>query len=145
MPQPIIKTAFDEREAQLSPDNRWLAFASNESGRFEVYVQPFPSAGGKYRISPSGGSEPRWRADGAELFYVGPDRKLMALAISTGATFSSGQPAVVVDARISDSAWWDYAVTPDGQQFIIKQTTNEGRSSPLNVVLDWSVLVASAR
>jgi Tol biopolymer transport system component len=142
-PRSVLKTPFDEREADLSADGRWLAYASDESGRMEVYVRPFPSGGEAWRISPSGGIEPRWRADGSELFYVGPDRRLMAVAIGRGSAFTAGVPAVVSDVRVGESSWWDYAVTPDGQQFIVKQAMSEEHSTPINVVLDWRALLQS--
>lgn len=106
-------------------------------------MRAYPSGTESWRISPSGGIEPRWRADGSELFYVGPDHRLMAVAIGRGSGFTAGVPTVVADVRVGESASWDYAVTPDGQQFIVKQPTNEGHSSPINVVLEWGSLLQS--
>jgi Tol biopolymer transport system component len=144
-PEPILTSQFTEREADLSPDGHWLAYVSDESGASEVYVRRFPSGSDKQRISPSGGAEPRWRDDGSELFYVGGDRRLRAVTLGGGGTVKPSSPTVLIDMRISDSFWWDYAVAPGGQRFVIKQAINEGRSSPLNVILDWSTLLSPAR
>ena len=90
-PFPFVNTSFDEALGQFSPDGRWVAYHSNESGRHEVYVQPFPGPGGKWQISTSGGIEPRWRRDGKELFYIAPDGKLMAAPIQSAGTDAGGQ------------------------------------------------------
>ena len=84
-PFPVLQTMFDETEGQFSPDGRWIAYVSNESGRPEVDVQPFPAPGGKWQISTMGGSQVRWRSDGRELYYLAPDGRLMAAAIAFGA------------------------------------------------------------
>ena len=77
----FLKTEFDERHGQFSPDGRWVAYRSSESGRFEIYVRPFPGPGGQWQISTAGGIAPRWRPDGKELYYIAPDGKLMAVPI----------------------------------------------------------------
>ena len=81
---PVIQNQFWNPFCALSADRRWLAYASNESGRFDVYAMPFPSGGGKWPISVAGGTEPAWRADGKELFYLAPDRYVMAVPIKVG-------------------------------------------------------------
>src|SRR5262249_21779176 len=78
-PTPFIKTTFGVSHGQFSPDGRWVAYSSNESGKTEIYVAPFPGPGGNWKVSSAGGSEPRWRRDGKELFYLAPDGKLMAV------------------------------------------------------------------
>ena len=84
-PFPYLEAPFDQTAAQFSPDGRWVAYASNESGRDEIYVRPFPSsAQSVWQISQNGGNQPRWRADGRELFFITPDRKLMAVDIKIG-------------------------------------------------------------
>jgi eukaryotic-like serine/threonine-protein kinase len=132
----FLQTAFDEREPQLSPDGRWMAYTSNESGQPEVYVRSFPAAAGVWKVSVNGGAEPRWRADARELFYVGPDRRMMAVSIAGGTTFTPGMPAALFHARIAETPWWDYIVLPGGQEFVIKQASAIP-SSPLSVVLNW--------
>ena len=101
-PFPVVQTPFDEAAGQLSPDGRWVAYQSNESGSVEIYVRPFPGPGGQWQVSTAGGSQPRWRSDGKELFYVAPDARLMAVPIAVGAdsqTLESGAPVpLFVDA-----------------------------------------------
>ena len=80
-PFPFLKTPFDERDGQFSPDGKWIAYQSNESGRFEIYVQPFPGPGGKFQISADGGAQPRWNKNGKEIFYVSLDSKMMAVPV----------------------------------------------------------------
>ena len=133
---PYLQTPFDEREAQVSPDGRWLAYSSNESGRPEVYVRPFPAAAGQWKVSVEGGTEPRWRGDGRELFYVGPDRRLISVPIASGATFTPGLPAPLFETRLADTWWWDYVVLPGGR-FVIKQRVEQTPSSRVTVVLNW--------
>ena len=97
-PFPVLQTRFDEIQGEFSPDGRWLAYASNESGRYEIYVQTFPVTGGKWQISVAGGLQPRWRRDGQELFYVAPDNRLMAAPIRV-APGTQG-PAALMTSRI---------------------------------------------
>src|SRR5206468_964959 len=80
-PLPVARTRYDERDGQFSPDTRWVAFHSDETGRPEIYVQPFPGPGEKVRVSVDGGTQVRWRADGKELFYIAPDNQLMSVPI----------------------------------------------------------------
>ena len=136
-----LATEADERAARLSPDERWMAYVSNESGTFEVYVQPFPTAGAtKWQVSKGGGAQPQWRADGSELYYVTPDKSLMAVAVqTTSGSFSLGSASALMSMRI---AGWDllggalYAPWSDGQRFLIN-TANEG-VRPISVVLNWN-------
>ena len=92
----MARTPFEERDGQFSPDGRWIAYASNESGRMEVYVQGFPSAGDRWQVSTTGGSQPRWRGDGAELYFVAGNGMLMAASFRTTATNASPQTATPV-------------------------------------------------
>ena len=91
-PFPVVQTSFDERDPQLSPDGKWMAYQSNESGRFEIYAQAFPGPGGRKQISADGGAQVRWRNDGKELFYIGLDGRLMAVPIRLA---PEGQPIEV--------------------------------------------------
>jgi Tol biopolymer transport system component len=83
----------------LSTDGRWLAYTSNESGTWDVYVQPFPALDRKWRVSPDGGSRPAWRRDGRELFYTAPDQRLMAISITTSPSFTAGAPVALFPLR----------------------------------------------
>ena len=103
----FLQSEFDEFLGQLSPDNHWMAFTSDRSGRREVYVRPFPQGEGKYTISIAGGDSPRWRGDGKELFFIGTDGRMMAVSVKTavGATplFEAGAPTALFDAHILNS------------------------------------------
>ena len=145
-PIPIAVTPFEEREGQFSPDGKWVAYASNESGRAEIYVQPFPDAGEKWQISINGGAQPRWRRNGSELFYIGLDRKLMAAAIKAatpGRSFEAGTPVELFQTRITGPAVpagsnsHQYVVSPDGSHFLINTTSEDAVSPPLAVILNW--------
>jgi WD40-like Beta Propeller Repeat len=105
-PKPIAvsNTPFEERSGQFSPDGRWVAYQSNETGRFEIYVQPFPGPGVRSQVSTAGGKDPRWQPDGKELFFIAPDGKLMAATIRTQtAAFEAGSPAVLFQTRVATS------------------------------------------
>ncbi|MCA1642389.1 MAG: protein kinase [Acidobacteria bacterium] len=99
-PYPFLQTEFNETHAQFSPDGRFVAYVSDESGRAEVYVQSFPAAGGKWQISTGGGDQPQWRRDGRELFYMAPDKTLMAVPIAAGGSFEPGSPAALFATHI---------------------------------------------
>ncbi|MGH9334106.1 MAG: protein kinase domain-containing protein [Vicinamibacteria bacterium] len=135
-PIPFLRTEFHEVDAAVSPDGRWIAYASDESRRFEVSVRAFPGTGEdlKRQVSVGGGSRPRWREDGRELFYVSPDKKLMAVPMGTEAGLQVGRPAALfqVDARENQ-----YDVTPDGQRFLINLSVADAGSLPLTVVVNW--------
>src|SRR5205085_12068796 len=99
---PIATTPFDELNGQFSPDGRLVAYESNESGRFEIVVQPFPEATGKWQVSTNGGVQARWRADGKELYFVAPDGKMMAASITvSGTRFSSATPVPLFSTRLA--------------------------------------------
>jgi Tol biopolymer transport system component len=119
-PFPIVQTRFDEQDGQFSPDGKWLAYQSNQSGRVEIYVQSFPGSGAPFQVSIAGGSQVRWRRDGRELFYVAPDRRLMAVPIRL--TQNTGQidiGASVPLFSLGAGALVNYMVSPDGQRFLV--------------------------
>ena len=139
-PTPFTDSVFNESQGQFSPDGQWIAYASDESGRSEIYVQPFPAptgGGSRNQVSSSGGREPRWR-DG-ELFYVSPDGKLMAVRVTQGPTFTADIPHALFQEPapyLSNNLplfHWDAA--PDGQRFLFE--TRKPLSEPLTVVLNW--------
>ena len=118
-PFPFIRTEFAEFGGQFSPDGRWVAYTSTESGRPEIYVASFPKAETRNRISPAGGAQPRWRNDGREIFYVSADSRMMAVTVNPGSeTFEVGQVTPLFKAELPATRS-PYAVTPDGQRFLI--------------------------
>jgi Tol biopolymer transport system component len=128
--------------AALSADNRWLAYSSNETGRFDVYVMPFPSGEGKWPVSVNGGMEPAWRADGAELFFLAPDRYMMAAPVKPGSSFQPGLPQRLFEAPVSSNVnpsytRNQYVVTGDGQRFLVNQPVGASLST-ITVVTDWT-------
>jgi hypothetical protein len=123
--------------AAISPNGRWLAFSSAESGNYEVYVQPFPGPGRKIRISPHGGSWMAW-PNSNELFYVnGP--QMVAVPVQTGADFSFGKPEVLFEdgSLIGSGGSQRFDVTADGQRFLMVRDTNRIQGTQLRVVLNW--------
>jgi serine/threonine protein kinase/Tol biopolymer transport system component len=138
-PFPFLLTEFNEHQAQFSPDGKWIAYTSDESGAQEVYVQTFPASGRKWRVSTGGGSQPRWRRDGKELFYIAGNRKLMAVGVKTRETFEAGVPTALFGTRVLTLANFrnHIAVTADGQRFLINSTIEE-TSAPINVVVNWA-------
>src|SRR4029077_6727880 len=96
-PVPYLQTPFNEGDAQFSPDGRWMAYASNESGQPQIYVQSIPASGSKFQISNAGGVQPRWRRDGKELFYISAANKLVAVPVKMGDKVEAGTPAPLFD------------------------------------------------
>jgi hypothetical protein len=105
----------------VSPDGRWIAYTSDETGNPEVYVQSFPTPGGKWQISTSGGADPRWRRDGRELFFISSDRKLMAVEVKSDSVFQAGLPRELFATGVSGlvDVRTHYAVTTDGRRFLV--------------------------
>jgi len=134
-PFPVVKTKFNELFATFSPDGKYVAYFSNESGRYEVYVQEFPEARNKWQVSTEGGAEPFWRGDGKELFYrAGP--RLMAVPVPAGATFTAGQPQRLFQARFAVvTVRGHYRPAPDGQRFLV--LASREAIVPASVVLNW--------
>jgi Tol biopolymer transport system component len=147
-PFPVAQTSFEEFGGQFSPDGRWLAYASNESGRAEIYVRPFPSPGGKWQVSTAGGNQPRWRRDGKELFYVAPDNRLMAVPLGLAADTSAvvvGEPMVLFPTRLASGAGIgppgsifaaQYDVATDGR-FLMNVAVEEATAPPITIVQNW--------
>jgi serine/threonine protein kinase len=145
---PIVHTKHFELQGRLSPDGRWLTYVSNESGRYDVYVRPFPGGEDKWLFSPDGGSEPAWSRDGRELFYLAPDRWLMAVAVkSLGAVLERGTPVRLFETRMATLAnpaltKNQYVVTSDGR-FLINQPT--GQAAPITVIVNWPAELSKPR
>ena len=138
----FLSTPFNEAQARFSPNTRWVAYASDESGTFEVYVRPFPPASGQTQISIAGGTQPEWRRDGKELFYISADGKLTAVPVTTdGATFSAGTPRALFDVEVPEPNPpfpTDYAVTADGQRFLVNTVVDQPTHPALTVILNWT-------
>jgi Tol biopolymer transport system component len=141
---PVVQSDFDERDAQFSPNGKWIAYQSDESSQFEIYIQRFPVAAGKERVSTNGGAQVRWRADGKELFYVGLDDRLMAVPVAASANgerLEVGSPVPLFATRIGGAvegvARQQYVVSPDGQRFLMN-TIPEQAASPISVLLNWN-------
>jgi hypothetical protein len=138
-PFPVVRTEASEIAGTLSPDGRWLAYASDVSGRYEVYVQSFPEGGGKRQVSTDGGSGLCWRRDGRELFYHAGDGKLMAVPVSSGESLEVGAAVALFEFRggtIGVNA--PYVVTADGQHFLINAVVETEPNAPLTVVVNWA-------
>ena len=137
----ILEGAFSYEERPVSPDGRWVAYGSNESGKWEIYVTSFPEAHGKWQVSNEGGDQPRWRSDGKELFYLAADGKIVAVPVKEGANFDPGAPVALFQAnqraRVATSEQVEYDVTQDGQRFLINTHVKSGEIQPMTVVLNW--------
>ena len=138
----FLATPVNEVQGRFSPNTRWVAYASDESGRFEVYVRPFPAASGQTQISIAGGMQPEWRRDGKELFYISVDGKLTAVPVTTdGAIFSAGTPQALFDVEIPEANPpypTDYVVTADGQRFLVNTLVDQPTRPALTVILNWA-------
>ena len=141
-PQVFLSTPASEVQSRFSPDGHWLAYVSDESGKQEVYVQPFPASGGKWQISTTGGKEPVWSRDGKELFYStgDPDNKLMAVDVKTGPSFEAGTPKALFEMHLNRSALSSrYDVSTDGKRFLLNVPVGEFKSNPITLVQNWTV------
>src|SRR5579883_632428 len=137
----FLKATASLKTAQFSPDGRWVAYASNETGKWEIYVTSFPDAMGKWQISDGGGTQPRWRGDGRELYYLSPDYKIMAVPVTSGTKFDSGAPVKLFEANpremVANSEQSSYCVSHDGQRFLVN-TQAPTTSEPMSVMLNWT-------
>jgi Tol biopolymer transport system component len=134
---PYLDGDYNERNASISPDGKWIVYSSDETGRTEVYSQAFPSPGGKVQISTSGGERPRWSRDGKEIYYIAPDRKMMAVPVRSGATLDAGQPQALFNSHLSVTdlnARFD--VSKDGR-FLIPVEPEQSNANPLTVIVNW--------
>jgi len=141
----FASTPFNEVQARFSPNRKWVAYSSDESGRFEVYVVPFPSPTDRVPISVDGGMQPEWRGDGKELFYLSADHKIMAVPVATdGSTFTALTPQALFSVEVIEpNAPYpnDYAVTADGQRFLVNSIVTEANRQTLTVLLNWPAAV----
>jgi Tol biopolymer transport system component len=140
-PYSFLSTPSRERQGRISPDGRWVAYVSDVSGRDEVYVREFPGAGGPWQVSVDGGTAPRWRADGKEIFFLTPDETLMAIETGAkGQTFSAGAPKPLFQPRIvAATTRPPYDVARDGR-FLINSDVIEASTEPIHLLLNWKLL-----
>ncbi|MBI2535514.1 MAG: PD40 domain-containing protein [Gemmatimonadetes bacterium] len=137
VPQPLLETPFMESSPALSPDGRWLAYVSDESGQPQIYVRPFPGSGGRWQVSTEGGQEPIWARSGRELLYRGAEG-IVSVRVGTSPAFSvEGREVLFPDPllRLAFHANWD--VHPDGQRFLMRAPAGESRPTPATVVVNW--------
>ena len=140
-PFPVVQLEGIQVHAQISPDNRWIAYSSNESGRFEVYIQDFPMAKSRVQISSEGGIQPHWRGDTRELYYLSPAGKMVAVPIKIGASIEAGAPTELFQTRTPGGP---QAVTrrhfqpsADGQRFLVRTLSDEASTTPYVVTMNW--------
>jgi len=138
-PVSFLRTRFNESEARFSPDGKWLAYSSDESGKSEIYVRSIATPGEKWQVSNAGGVNAVWNRDGKELFYISNDGQLMAVPVSTGDTFKAGTPVPLfhIAAHRKEYEVAPYDVAPDGQRFIVNSSTG-APALPINVVMNWT-------
>jgi Tol biopolymer transport system component len=142
-PFPFLQTDSDQTQAQISPNGRWIAYTSNESGQDEVYIQGFPTRGSTRQVSAAGGVQPRWRRDGRELFYLASDQVLMSVPVANEPSISVGRPSALFRTRLdflgthAPNYLAGYDVTADGQRFLLI-VPPEQPTPPITVVLNWT-------
>jgi serine/threonine protein kinase len=137
---PFLPGQGHKKNGQISPDGKWLAYASDESGDWEIYVTTFPGGAGKWQLSRGGGTEPRWRGDGKEIFYLAPQGMITAVPVSTSDTFSPGSPIPLFQfhgrAPISSTDMFSYDVTKDGKRFLVNRYVKPDNITPLTILLN---------
>jgi len=137
-PFPFAQTPFSERSGRFSPDGNWIAYQSDESQRPEIYVAPFPGPGGKRQISTAGGIQPRWRQDGKEIYYIAPDGRLMAAAVTVKGDVLDVGAVSPLFAITSVVGGYQYDVSADGQHFLVRAPTTATAAQPLTLVQNWT-------
>jgi hypothetical protein len=141
-PVDFLSTPFNEVQGRFSPDGRWVAYASDESGRFEVYVRAWPSAAERVLVSAGGGMQPEWRRDGKELFYLSADRKIMPVPLRIdGMTLVSGTPQALFSVDVAEPVApysTDYATSADGQRIVVTVNAKAPAPQTLTVFSDWT-------
>jgi Tol biopolymer transport system component len=140
---PFLESSFQDISPAFSPDGRWIAYRSNESGRYEVYVRPFPGPGGKWQISTSGGGAPLWSQDGKQIYYATPDDKMVAVPITaTESTLTAGNPVELLDTEPYMLAFFrGFDLSPDGRTFALLKPAGEVEEAPdrthVNFIVNW--------
>jgi hypothetical protein len=143
-PVPYLQGRYNEQQGQFSPDGGSIAYSSDESGSFQVYVQSFPAGAGKVQVSTAGGSQPRWRRDGKEIFYISANGRLTAVDVKTELRFEAGAPHALFDVRVPAGGladWFShYDVAADGKRFLVNTVAAGSAASappPITVIVNW--------
>jgi len=137
-PVPFAQSKFNENNGAFSPDAKWIAYHSDETGKYQIYVQPYPPSGSKWQISKDGGTQPRWRKDGKELFYLDPEARITSVEIKLGKSVEAGIPKALFPTRLNRRM--GYSITGDGQHFLVPDVTgpiDSASASPV-VVMNWT-------
>ena len=145
--RPLLATPANEMQARISPDGKWLAYASDESGALEVYVQRYPELGEKRQVSIGGGGQPQWRGDQRELFYLSADRAVSAVEIETSTGIAFGTPRALFRASVAGNpadARDLYAAAADGSKFLLEGPVAEPTDRPITVIVDWAAGIGGA-
>jgi Tol biopolymer transport system component len=138
-PYPLLNSSFNEAQGHFSPDGKWFAYISNESGRQEVYLRRFPECDSQVQVSNGGGAQPHWRKDGHELFYMRSDRQLMAVDVKLGSSAVVGEPkALFTTSVLGFTSPNRYAVSADGQKFLVNSAVQQINQTPITVVINWT-------
>ncbi len=140
----FLQTEFAEARATFSPDGRWIAYQSDESGRDEIYIRPLSGPSGRWQVSTNGGTRPHWRSDGKELFFLGADNKIWVAEIKLGSVtvnIGSVRPLFQINPFLGALNRDGYDVTADGQRFLVSAAESEEVSSPITLVVNWPVEV----
>jgi Tol biopolymer transport system component len=141
-PIDFLQTQFNEVQPRFSPNGRWVAYASDESGQFEVYIRAWPSAEQRTPVSIGGGMQPEWRRDGKELFYLSADRNIMTVPIANDAkTIAVGTPQALFSVDVAEPVapyFNDYTVTADGQRFVVALNAKVQTPQTLTVLYNWT-------
>jgi eukaryotic-like serine/threonine-protein kinase len=135
-PAVFLKTEFNENRGAFSPDGKWIAYTSDESGRLEIYVQPYPATGAKWQVSRDGGRRAKWRRDGREIYWLDEDGTLMAAEVSIGQTLQPGNAAALFETGIKNIIE-HFAVTADGERFLLPMPPETEGARPVTVVWNW--------
>jgi hypothetical protein len=137
-PFPVIATNFLDVTPAFSPDGKWLAYANNETGRMEIYIQPFPSGAGRWQVSTAGGFKPNWRKDGKELYFFSIDQQMMAVDVSQrGASLQLGTPHALFKATTVSGGSGAYTVSADGKKFVMNTVLPQSITEPLTLITNW--------
>jgi Tol biopolymer transport system component len=143
-PFPFSATEHSERNARFSPDGKWIAYTSDESGQLDVYIQAFGNHGGKWRVSSNGGRMPSWSKDGKDLFYVTGETQFMSVPIESEPAFKIGTPVPMFQIQMAETGITaenrtEYAISVDGNRFLINKKIEEEVSTPITIITNWTL------